>query len=48
MILEPNQPKKVIIKELWDNPEQIKLHFDVFNIIVSPDNHLETDIIINK
>ncbi len=48
LVLEPDKPIQVIIKELWDNPEQIKLRVDVFNIIVSPDNHLETDIVIDK
>lgn len=48
LVLEPNKPIQVIIKELWDNPEQIKLQIEVFNIIVSPDNHLKTDIAINK
>lgn len=48
LVLEPNQPRQVIIKELWNHPEQVKLQVDVFNIAISPDNHLETSIIINK
>lgn len=47
-VLEPNQPTQFIIKELWNFPEQITLQVDVFNVIVSPDEHLKTNLIINK
>lgn len=48
LVLEPEKNTQVIIKELWNNPQQIILLVDVYNIIVSPDKFLETKITVEK
>lgn len=46
MTLEPHEPRTFVVKELWDNPSQIVLDVEVYNIVVSPEQNLQTKIIL--
>lgn len=47
MTLEPDEPRTFVVKELWDDPSQIVLDVEVYNIVVSPEQNLQTKIILN-
>lgn len=47
MTFEPDVPKTFIIKEMWDNPSKIDLNIEVYNMVVSPEKNLQTDIELN-
>jgi len=41
-VLTPSEPVTFVLKALWDDPSSVELQIDVFNIVISPDNHLQT------
>lgn len=44
MMLTPHEPKTFVVKELWDNPSLLELDVEVYNIVVSPEQNLQTKI----
>ena len=48
LTFEPGKTSNVIVKELWDNPSQLTLGVQVYNIITSPDQFLETTFQIKQ
>lgn len=46
MTLEPHEPRTFVVKELWDDPSRIVLDVEVYNIVVSPEQNLQTKIIL--
>lgn len=46
MTLEPHQPRTFIVKELWEDPSLIELNVEVYNIVVSPEQNLQTKILL--
>lgn len=47
MTLTPHDTTTLVVKELWQYPPKLTLQVDVFNIVVSPEKHLQTSITLN-
>jgi 3',5'-nucleoside bisphosphate phosphatase len=45
--LKPHETTTFIIKELWRYPSELTLRVDVYNMITTPDKHLETEFLLH-
>ncbi len=48
IILKPHETSTFVIKELWQYPTELILKIDVYNIIVSPEEYLHTNLFLSN